>query len=127
AQLTGSTFWLALPKNDLVEEIISFSKNNIWPESLSHSMKNEMDELVSNPTNLSTQLDSFKNDTLIHLINETESFVQFLIKRGHGFQLEPGDLFLLPQETQENCCWHSVFCLGEEMGQALSFAIRARI
>ena len=127
AQLSGSTFWLALPKSNLVEEIITFSKNNSWPDSLSAKMKSEMDELVSNPTKLIEQLDSFKNDTLIHLINETEEYVQFLIARGHGNHLEPGDVFLLPQATEENCCWHSVFCLGDEMGQALSFAVRQKV
>jgi hypothetical protein len=32
---------------------------------------------------------------------------------------------LLPQESMKNCAWHSVFCLGEDAGQALSFAIKA--
>lgn len=126
AQLTGSTFWLALPKTTLVEEIISFSKMHAWPDSLTPDMKSEMDELIANPLELSAQLDSFSNNSLIHLINETEPFVQFLIARGHSTQLEPGDVLLLPQATPETCCWHSVFCLGEEMGQALSFAIRAK-
>ncbi len=125
-QLTGSTFWLALPKNILTKEIIYFAKNNSWPESLTKAMKNEIDQLIANPSELSNQLDSLANDSLIHLINETEEFIQFLISRGHSKQLNPGDILLLPQETKETCCWHSVFCLGEEMGQALSFAIKTK-
>lgn len=125
AQLTGSTFWLALPKQTLIEEIIRFSKVHPWPESLTLEMRNEMSELVGDRSYLAEQLGSFSNTSLIHLINETQEFVQFLIARGHSTQLEPGDVLLLPQATEETCCWHSVFCLGEEMGQALSFAIRA--
>jgi len=127
AQLTGSTFWLALPQKILVEEIIQFSKNNVWPDSLTLEMKSEMDELISDHSRLSSELDSLANSSLIHLINETEEFVQFLISRGHSNTLEPGDILLLPQATPESCCWHSVFCLGEEMGQALSFAVRAKV
>ncbi|MCS5551189.1 MAG: hypothetical protein NZ811_06695 [Gammaproteobacteria bacterium] len=127
AQLTGSTFWLALPKETLIEEIIHFSQTHSWPDSLTQEMKSEMDKLANNRSQLCAQLDSFSNDSLVHLINETEAFVQFLISRGHSATLEPGDVLLLPQATEETCCWHSVFCLGEEMGQALSFAIRAKV
>jgi hypothetical protein len=127
AQLTGSTFWLALPKETLIEEIIHFSQTHSWPDSLTQEMKSEMDKLANNRSQLCAQLDSFSNDSLVHLINETEEFVQFLISRGHSTALEPGDVLLLPQATEETCCWHSVFCLGEEMGQALSFAIRAKV
>lgn len=127
AQITGSTFWLALPKQKLTEEIIHFSQNYPWPESLTSEMKNEMNQLVNNPEQLSEQLDSFCNDSLVHLINETKEFVQFLIAQGHGSHLKPGDVLLLPQETRQTCCWHSVFCIGEEIGQALSFAIRNKV
>lgn len=126
AQLTGSTFWLALPKKTLIEEIIRFSKSLPWPDSLTLEMRTEMSELIGDRAYLSDQLESFSNTSLIHLINETEEFVQFLIARGHSTQLQPGDVLLLPQATEQSCCWHSVFCLGEEMGQALSFAIRGK-
>lgn len=125
SQLTGNTFWLALPKQRLVEEIIAFSKSNPWPDSLTLEMRQEMSRLIGDRAYLAEQLDSFSNTSLIHLINETEAFVQFLIARGHGIELAPGDSLLLPQSDAQRCCWHSVFCLGEEMGQALSFAIRA--
>jgi hypothetical protein len=126
AQLTGQTFWLALPKEKLVQEIISFAKTHSWPDSLTLDMKNEINELIGKPPELAKQLGSFANSSLIHLINETKEFVQFLIAKGHSTKLEEGDVLLLPQESEETCCWHSVFCLGEEMGQALSFAIRAK-
>jgi len=125
AQLTGRTFWLALPKQILIEEIIRFSKTHPWPESLTREMRDEMSQLIGDRYYLAEQLDTFSNTSLIHLINETLEFVQFLIVRGHSTELEPGDILLLPQATKDSCCWHSVFCLGEELGQALSFAIRA--
>lgn len=125
AQLTGSTFWFALPKELLVQEIINFAENNSWPDSLTDLMKNEMNDLIKDRSKLSNELNSFANNTIIHLINETREFAQFLITRGHGISLSPGDVLLLPQESEQNCCWHSVFCLGEEMGEALSFAIRS--
>lgn len=125
AQLTGNTFWLALPKQALIEEIIRFSKSHPWPDSLTLEMRKEMNNLISDRCYLAEQLDSFANASLIHLINETEEFVQFLIARGYSTKLEPGDVLLLPQATEDTCCWHSVFCLGDEMGQALSFAVRA--
>ncbi len=124
AQLTGRTFWLALPKPLLIEEIIRFSKTHAWPESLTKEMRDEMSQLIGDRHYLSEQLDTFSNSSLIHLINETQEFVQFLIARGHSIKLEPGDVLLLPQATKDSCCWHSVFCLGEELGQALSFAVR---
>ena len=125
AQLSGRTFWLALPKHVLIEEIIRFSKTHPWPDSLTLEMRTEMSALLGDRTYLSDQLGSFSNASLIHLINETEEFVQFLIAAGHSTILEPGDVLLLPQATEATCCWHSVFCLDEEMGQALSFAVRA--
>jgi hypothetical protein len=124
AQLTGRTFWLALPKKALVEEIIAFSKYHPWPESLTLEMRQEMSNLLLDRSYLSEELSSFSNSTLIHLINETEEFVQFLITRGHSKQLVAGDVLLLPQTTEDTCCWHSVFCSDDKMGQALSFAIR---
>ena len=125
AQLSGQTFWLTLTKQVLIEEIIVFSKSHPWPKSMTHEMRKETSNLLCDRDLLSEQLDSFNNSALIHLINETQEFVQFLIARGHSQHLVPGDILLLPQATEETCCWHSVFCIGDEMGQALSFAIRS--
>ena len=132
AQLSGHTFWLALTKQTLVDEIINFasmceatSSAQSWPEDLNLDFKNEIQRCVANTTLLSEQLETFSNSALIHLINETQAFVQHLIAQQHYRLLEPGDVLLLPQDQEMNCCWHSVFCLGEESGQALSFAIRS--
>ncbi len=129
AQVTGETFWLALPKQQLMQELGAFitqcQLNQRWPDSVTTNMQEELVALVRDSQALSEQLESFSNATLIHVMNETQAFVQHLMSQGHGRHLQAGDVLLLPQETDASCCWHSVFCLGEETGQALSFAIRS--
>lgn len=124
AQVSGATLWLALPQQQLVDEVANFIQTHALPSSLSDTAQQELRSLAKDTEHLSQQLNSFSNDSLIHLINETQEFVQFLISQGHYRVLTAGDVILLPQKDAERCCWHSVFCLGEEMGQALSFAIR---
>ena len=124
AQISGSTFWLALPQYELVNEIIEFLDSNNWPSSLDAKARESLSQLQNDPILISQALNSFAHNELIHLINETEEFTQHLIKKGHSQTLEAGDVILLPQKDQNTFCWHSVFCLGEEMGQALSFAIK---
>ena len=127
AQLTGQTFWLALTKQSLIGEISYFINacgKNGWPKTINEDTKAELIKCSKSAETLSDQLDSFANTALIHLINETSEFVQQLINHGHWRHLKPGDVLLLPQESEQDCCWHSVFCLGEESGEALSFAIR---
>lgn len=129
AQLSGQTFWLAISKNQLIQEIDVFVQSCIttqfWPSSIDKSIQQELLELSKDHQLCSEQLESFANNGLIQLINETEMFVQQLISKGYGHHLCAGDVLLLPQETEANCCWHSVFCIGKTTGQALSFAIRS--
>jgi len=128
AQLSGSTYWLALPKQSLVDEINGFinesKKHSRWPSSITGAMQKELIALNGKPNTIAIQLDTFANSTLLHLINETEAFVQRLIEQGHGQLIKAGDFLLLPQGCENLCCWHSVFNVGEEAGEALSFAIR---
>ena len=128
AQLTGTTHWLALPRNLLCDEIVNFvleaQATEKWPASINPQMQNELIGFAADTNELAKQLETFANSTLIHLINETEAFVQRLIANGHGHLVNTGDVILLPQEGESNCCWHSVFCIGETSGQSLSFAIR---
>jgi len=127
AQLSGSTFWLALPRKILVKEVMSFISKcqlSIWPNSIDTNMQKELSVLSSDELSVTRELESFANSSLIHLINETEGFVQQLIANGHGRQLNAGDMLLLPQESDDSCCWHSVYTVGENTGEALSFAVR---
>lgn len=128
AQLSGKTFWLALAKQTLVDEIILFiekCQQGDWPDSIDDKIRTDITNSCATKEKLATELDSFSNSALIHLINETPNFIQQLIDHGHSRQLNPGDVMLLPQDSELNCCWHSVFCLGEESGEALSFAVRS--
>lgn len=128
AQLSGKTFWLALTREQLVDNVISYTRAceqaSAWPSNFSPAMQAEILALASNPKHVADELESFCHTSLIHLINETATFIQQLIRNGHSYTLEPGDILLLPQETPDKCCWHSVFTLGEATGEALSFAIR---
>jgi len=116
AQLSGRTFWLALPRHELVKAIIDFSQSN--------TVAKEVKQLVQHGELLGEALDSFAHDKLIQLINEDQRFISYLHQQGHSRVINTGDIILLPQNSPENCCWHSVFCLGKDVGQALSFAIR---
>ena len=128
AQLSGETFWLALSKKQLYQQLKIFYQSclekNIWPENLLGQHQTELTKLVESEIYFNQQIESFANDALIQTINETPAFIQQLAEQGYSHHLQAGDMLLLPQETEENCCWHSVFCVGEKTGQALSFAIR---
>lgn len=124
AQISGATLWLALPQQVLVQEIVKFLSTQSMPVSLSKNQQRDLKQLITNPSLISEALNSFSHDALISLINETSEFVQHLIGAGHYQILNAGDVILLPQQNQDLCCWHSVFCLGDEIGQALSFAVR---
>ena len=136
-QVSGETCWLALPKNTLLTNIQKFIQqcdhSGGWPVSFSHNFnKKERDQLTALSIDLSAldaAIESFNHSALIRLINETPEFVQALIANGHGHILKSGDAILLPQQTSpatevQNCCWHSVFCIGDVAGEGLSFAIR---
>ncbi|MFT5136528.1 MAG: hypothetical protein ACI8XV_001559 [Arenicella sp.] len=129
AQLSGNTIWLALPRRELQREICAFinqcKTSNDWPTSISDELQIELSQLCAQQSKLAEALESFRHSGLIHLINETQAFIQQLIANGHSRLIKAGDLMLLPQESDAKCCWHSVFCADDEPGQALSFAIRA--
>lgn len=129
AQLSGQTFWLALPKQTLLAEIIAYvgdcEERDDWPFTINDKVRRELKALRQNEQDLSAELDSFCNDSLIQLINETGAFIERLIRHGYGKIVHTGDVLLLSQKDELSCCWHSVFCLGDEAGEALSFAVRA--
>lgn len=128
AQLSGRTFWLALSKQVLMKEInifVTHCVSQAWPDSINQESQDHLAALAHSTEKLASELETFANTTLISLINETPEFVAQLSEHGHSRVLYPGDLLLLPQEGEMTCCWHSVFCVGDEPGQALSFAIRA--
>lgn len=115
AQLFGHTAWLALPRNMLLEEISAFLAAGEPPEF------GELKAMTQEA--LVALLESDDQGPLETLLNATPSFTRQLVDKGHGLVLAPGDILLLPQQSTQHCCWHSVFCLDEEPGHSLSFAI----
>ncbi|HHM05693.1 MAG TPA: hypothetical protein ENJ19_08115 [Gammaproteobacteria bacterium] len=127
AQLHGRTGWLALPKMRLVSEIRHFVQNadeTAWEGDLSKAARRLLRQRATNPHGLARWLDEADNDPLEGLLNRCPGFTRQLLDRGHGYILYPGDLLLLPQHSVAQCTWHSVFCLDDAPGLALSFALR---
>lgn len=126
AQLHGRTGWLALSKAVLLQELTTFlcSDQISWPSSMSDAdiaylQKHKQDVHV-----LSEALDNRDSEALEKLLNRTPAFIKQLVDHGYAYVLEPGDVLLLPQASYDECAWHTVFCLDDYPGHALSFAIR---
>src|SRR3569623_846907 len=130
AQRHGGTGWLSLPKEMLMEEIQGFLANAgndaalriLLPKS---AARTRLFALGAARDRLATALDEGDDDGLETLINRCPAFTRQLIEHGHCYLLQPGDFILLPQHEAARCAWHSVFCLDEFAGEALSFAVRA--
>ena len=118
AQLSGSTFWLALSKPRLMDEIVAFldsAPSDDWQELRALSRDRQA---------LACHLDDPDHELAEALIDRTPEFFRHLIERGHAYVLHPGDALLMRQNNLETCVWHSVICLGEEAGEGLSFALK---
>ena len=129
AQLTGQTLWFALSKRELISEIQKFLSDTENQAELKTVVKESSG--YENVLKMETDLDLLKsvlddpsNDEISELLNESPRFFAQMMQTDHVYILKPGDVILLPQESMESCAWHSVFCLGDEAGQALSFAIK---
>jgi len=115
AQLYGHTAWMALPRSELLKQIAIFLAASDAGEfaALKTMTQEALIEL----------LESDDQGELEALLNATPAFTRQLVDNGYGLILAPGDILLLPQESTEHCCWHSVFCLDDFPGHSLSFAI----
>jgi len=129
AQLTGQTLWFALSKKQLMSEIQLFLAEEENKKELQSVVKTKSgyEQLLKAACDLKlleNLLDDPANEEISELLNETVGFFNQLMNKGYAYVLKPGDIILLPQQSMKNCTWHSVFCLGEKAGQALSFAIK---
>ncbi len=127
AQLTGETFWLALAKPLLVAEIQQYSNDH--PQLAQQLFANvaqqtALEQLLLDDDALNDYLDQDDHELLEVLIDQQPDFIRHMTEQGHGFVLQAGDVLLLPQQDLAHCVWHTVFCLGDDMGEALSFAVR---
>jgi hypothetical protein len=118
AQMSGSTFWLALSKPRLLDEIDAFlaqAPADHW---------SQLRELAADRTVLAEYLDAADHEWVEALIDRSPEFFRQLIDHGYAHVLQTGDVLLLPQPSLDTCVWHSVICLGEETGEGLSFALK---
>lgn len=111
-QLSGRTIWLSLSTDALLGAISTCARQYLRATSVSPAQVMAWLTQPDRPPWLDT------------LLNRDPSFVAYLLKEGHGYVLNPGDILLLPQESIDCCAWHSVFCLGQTTGEGLSFALR---
>lgn len=129
AQMSGSTFWLALAKPVLIDELIEFAGDDsnaaaieaVLPEQ---EKRDELASLLADRKALSAYMDEFDHELVEAVMDRSPEFTEHLISRGYSYILNAGDVLLMPQKDLNTCVWHSVLCLGDEPGEALSFAVR---
>ncbi len=129
AQLSGATFWLTAAKPKLMDEIISFTQNPDNCDAIQAVLPNKKDQqgltkLCNNREDLSCYMEEPDHEFIEAIIDRCPEFIQHLIQQGYSHTLQAGDVLLLPQRDINHCVWHSVFTLGDEAGEALSFAVR---
>ncbi|MDX8408602.1 MAG: hypothetical protein R8J84_00960 [Mariprofundales bacterium] len=129
AQISGSTFWLALSKQKLMRELRAFSTSH--PQTVTSILPDpeqcaELQCLCNHPEQMAAQLNQAEHELLEAVIDHSPEFIHHLTSGGYGYLLAPGDALLMPQTDEEQCVWHTVFSLGEEPGEGLSFAMRER-
>lgn len=129
AQLSGSTFWLALAKPLLMQALTTFvnDANNQHAIALviaDAKHRAQLFDLCQNHAHLSDYMEEPDHELVEAIIDRCPDFIQFLIQSGYSHTLLAGDVLFLPQRDIDNCVWHSVFALGDGPGEALSFAVR---
>ena len=129
AQLSGATFWLAIAKPKLMDEIISFVSNPQHQHDIETVLPQAKDretlaKLCKNRDNLSCYMEEPDHEFVEAIMDRCPAFIARLVEHGYSHTLETGDVLLLPQRNLDNCVWHSVFTLGDTPGEALSFAVR---
>lgn len=129
AQLSGRTAWLALSTEQLLDEIRDFlaqaDADALIRKVIRHpKTRAKLFALAQDRAALADFLNKRDNDPLERLINRTPAFARRLIEHGHAYIVNPGDIILLPQHDAAHCTWHAVYCLDDQPGEALSFAVR---
>jgi len=132
AQLSGSTFWLALAKPILMDELTAFieDKSNshaierVLPDTAARS---ELNAILSSREALAEYMEEPDHELVEAIMDRCPAFIGHLCGRGYGYILQAGDAILMPQRDLDNCVWHAVSCLGDEPGEGLSFALRRKV
>ncbi|MDX8382611.1 MAG: hypothetical protein R8M45_00940, partial [Ghiorsea sp.] len=129
AQLSGSTFWLAIAKPKLMDALISFVADQAQQQAIADVLPNQQDQvslskLCQQREQLSDYMEEPDHELVEAVVDRCPAFVALLVKAGYSHTLLAGDVLLLPQRDLDHCVWHSVFTLGDKPGEALSFAVR---
>jgi len=129
AQLSGSTFWLALAKPLLLDEFIAFVRDPAHQEVIAGLLpqaedRQKLTALIADRAALSEYLEEPDHELVEAIMDRSPEFTGYLANRGYAHVLEAGDVLLMPQRDLDQCVWHSVTCLGDEPGEGLSFAVR---
>jgi len=129
AQLSGSTFWLALAKPELIDELIAFASDEKNSDEIKRLLPQEADrqqlsELLKDRDALATYMDEFDHELVEAVMDRSALFTAHLVSKGYVYILAAGDVLLRPQRDLDRCVWHLVICLCDEPGAALSFPVR---
>ncbi|MFQ5581989.1 MAG: hypothetical protein ACE5F3_05100 [Mariprofundaceae bacterium] len=128
-QLSGSTFWLAAAKPVLMDELITFARSTEHAPDIEAVLaepeaREAFHALLSDRRALAEYMEEQDHELVEAVLDRSPAFIHHMVKRGYGYMLKPGDALLMPQRDVDTCVWHTVFCLDDEPGEALSFAIR---
>ncbi len=129
AQLRGRTGWLACAKSELIDQVEKFVTNSENASVLTALMDDaalqQLKEKCANRAELNCWMDDYEsNEPLELVLNRCPEFYKQLSDCGYTYIINTGDIILLPQNSIDECCWHTVFCLDDFPGESLSFAIR---
>ncbi len=113
-QLCGSTGWLALPRQELAEEIaqLAGASRSISPR-------------LGSTRKVQLALEDTRFPPLERLLNRDPRLTRRLVERGAFYRLRAGDVLILPSPSYEVCAWHSVFALGRRPSIAHSYGLFA--
>ncbi|HUR26840.1 MAG TPA: hypothetical protein VM509_01530 [Planctomycetota bacterium] len=110
-QLSGSTGWLALPRDELAQEIAAFAQRGPLARG------------ARTAAQAARALDGAHTPAVTHLLDLDPRLTRRLVERGAFFRLQPGDLLILPSPRVQVCAWHSVFALGRRASVAHSYGL----
>jgi len=113
----------------LIDELISFANDKNHAAEIAAVIPAEDDQtalhqLLKDKAALSNYMDENDHELVEAIMDRCPAFIEHLIAQGFAYILHAGDLLLMPQRDLDTCVWHSVCCLGDEPGEAVSFAIR---
>lgn len=131
AQLSGSTFWLALAKPLLMDELTAFVADPAYSDAVrsvlpDQTERDELARLLQDRVALAEYMEEPDHELVEAIMDRSAAFTGYLCERGYGYIVKAGDALLMPQRDLESCVWHAVTCLGDEPGEALSFALRRK-